>query len=138
MTLTASTNDLNLQYHFENIINGYLGQACTLRRITTTLDPNGGIVDESVVETDIIGIISPASGKVLRENAGLMIAGDLVAYFMRETGINVGTQSTNLSTTFDNIIYKNIIYSIEEKIVTARDGETAIVDKFILREVSGE
>lgn len=135
MTLTAATNNLNLEYHFTNIINGYMGQECTRIRRTSTLDLNGNIVDDSTVETTVYGIVSVASAKVQEESGGLILAGDLVAYFMTDTDINIGTQSTTTTTSTDTIEYNDVEYQIVTRIVTASDVGVEVVDKLILRRI---
>lgn len=129
---------LNLKYHWENILNKYTGKECTHIKVTKTLDPNGIPIDESEVETTIYGAISPVREDAVRESAGTLLFGDLVAYFLSEEGVLVGTQTAASEARYDLIVHEGIRYTVENKRATAYDGGIAVVDKFTLRKVANE
>lgn len=132
----VATNPLDLYAHWTRILNGYMGKEVTHIQITKTLDPNGGVIDEFQNESTIYGAVSPVSADAIRESIGTIKAGDLVAYFLSEEGVIVGTQDEEDEARYDMIGYQGRYYTVENKKATAYDDGVAVVDKFILRRVS--
>ena len=134
-TQSAST-PLDLYNHLSQIINGYFGKECTHTKISKTLDLNGNVIDESETTTTIYGAVSPVKAEAVLESAGAMIFGDLVAYFLSEEGVLVGTQTNSTEARYDTITYEGNVYTVENKRATAYDAGVAVVDKFVLRKVA--
>lgn len=129
---------LNLKYHWERILNKYMGKECTHIKVTKTLDPNGGVIDESQTETTIYGAISPVSEDAVRESVGTLQYGDLVAYYLSEEEVLVGTQTGASEARYDLISYEGILYYVEKRTKIGYDDGTAVVSKYILRKVANE
>ena len=132
----TATNSLDLYAHWTRILNGYMGKEVTHIQITKTLDPNGGIIDEFQNDSTIYGAISPVSTDAVRESVGTIKIGDLVAYFLSEEDVIVGTQTGASEARYDLIAYQGRYYTVENKQTTAYDVGVAVVDKFILRRVA--
>jgi len=134
-TQTAS-NPLDLYAHWTRILNGYMGKECTHIKVTKTLDLNGNVIDESEVETTIYGAISPVTSDAIAESVGLLLPGDLVAYYLSEEGVLVGTQTGASEARYDTIVHEGILYYVEKRVKTAYDNGSAVVSKYILRKVT--
>lgn len=134
----TATNSLDLYAHWTRILNGYMGKACTHVKVTKTIDPNGGVIDESEVETTIYGAISPVSEDAVRESAGTIQYGDLVAYYLYEAGVLVGTQTGASEARYDLIVHEGIRYTVSKRVKIGYDNGTAVVSKYILRKVANE
>lgn len=134
----AATIPFNLKYHWENILNKYAGKECTHIKVTKTLDPNGIPIDELEVETTVYGAISPVREEAVLESAGTLLYGDLVAYFLAEEDVIVGTQTAAGEARYDLIMHEGILYTVEKRLKTAYDDGVAVVSKFILRKVANE
>jgi len=134
----AGANSLDLYNHWSRILNNYMGKAVNHIKVTKVLDPNGNIIDESQVETTIYGAISPVKTDAINESAGLLQYGDLVAYFLHEAGVLVGTQTSADGVRLDMIEYQGKMYTVQNIQTTAYDAGSAVLDKFILRLVADE
>lgn len=134
-TQNASTS-IDLYNVWTDILNTYLGKSCVHTKISKTLDLNGNVIDESETSTTIYGAVSPVKAEAVLESAGAMIFGDLVAYFMTEEGVLVGTQTNSTEARHDTITYEGNVYTVENKRATAYDAGVAVVDKFVLRKVA--
>ena len=134
----SGTVPLELYKHISLILNEYLGKECNHVKKTKTLDPNGGVISDTVVETTIYGAISPVSEDAVQESAGTFQYGDLVAYFLSEDGVLVGSQVEQDESRYDLIEYEGAMYSVSKKLKTAYDDGEAVVCKYVLRLVSDE
>lgn len=134
----SATVAMDLYNIWTDILNNYLGQEVTHIQITKTLDPNGGVIDEFQNDSTIYGAISPVSGDAIRESVGTIQIGDLVAYFLSEEDVIVGTQTGASEARYDMISYEGILYYVEKRMKIAYDGGVAVVAKYILRKVANE
>jgi hypothetical protein len=136
-TQNASTS-LDLYNVWSDILNTYLGQACTHIKVTKVLDPNGNVIDESQTETTIYAAISPVSKDVVLESAGVLQYGDLTFYALNDAGVIVGTQTSATGVRYDMIEYKSVMYTVVQQSKTAYDDGVAVVSRYVLRKVAYE
>ena len=131
-------NPLNLYAHWSRILNLYIGRSCNHIKATKTIDPNGNVIDESQTETTIYGAVSPVSMDAVTKSAGLIQLGDLIALFLDDAGVLVGTQTSAGSTRYDMIEYEDIMYTVVNKRTTAYDSGVPVISKYVLRKVADE
>lgn len=139
MAATQSASvPMNLEFHFSNIINKYMGRESTHIKVMKTLDGTGYVISESQTESIIYGAIGTVNQDVVNESLGMIKTGDLMAYFMESQDVLVGEQITEGEIRIDYIEYECVLYSVVQRLKTAYDNGTEIVSKYVLRKVAYE
>jgi len=137
VTTAPATIPKQIKLHWEQILREYESKTCIHVQITKTTDSAGHIISESSAESTIYGIISTVNEDTVHESMGLIKFGDLTARFMCDVGVIVGEQITDSSIRLDHIEHEGILYTVNQRMSTIYDNETAVISKYILRKVAG-
>jgi hypothetical protein len=117
--------------HFNQILTVWGGKSATHRKISETVDEMGNVIDRSSTDTNITGIISPASYKENYYPPGSIQSGDLTAFFLYtdDDTVDVITtkQVSDSETRHDHIIYEDVEYRVEQLAEIAYDVDVSTV-----------
>lgn len=131
----------NMKKHFLDILDTWAAKECTHIRITETLDDFGQIIDQSRVETEIIGLVGDVSFKGNNYPIGLLQPGDLCLMAKYSDNIIISDQLTSSTTRHDHIIFQNVEYRIEDMDIgydlnDASTNHEPVFCKYLLRKVT--
>ena len=138
MATAPATVTKGIKLHWEQILREYEAKTCTHIQITKETDSQGHIINESSTETTVYGIISTVNEDMIQTSAGLLQFGDLTARFMSDVDVIVGEQVTDTTIRLDNVEHEGILYTVNQRVSTVWDNETAVMSKYVLRKVAYE